>query len=119
MPEPSVTGVALTLPGLDDVGRNLGPTPRLQLIAEQQIAALNDAGRLDAGHALLVGLVLDLARAVGMACQAGKAAGAAMAGRQLLDAMAQLPPLHDPEDDGDEWRQVVDALAGGDQVVDE
>jgi hypothetical protein len=118
MPEPPVTGVAQILPGLDlpDVGR--GAAPRLQLVAEAQIRALSDAGRLTAGDALLVGLVLDLARAVGIACQNGKAAGAAMAGRQLLDAMEKLPPLVDPgAGERDEWLDVVAALSG-DQVDD-
>lgn len=102
-----------TLPGLELPTARSGPMTQLETEARAHIEALRDAGRLGAGHRLLVALVLDLARTVGIGSSTGKAAGVAMASRQLLDAMAQLPAL-EPETGSDEWGQVVAALSGTD-----
>lgn len=101
-----------TLPGLELPAARSGPVTQLESEARAHIDALRAAGRLNEGHRLLVALVLDLARTVGIGAVTGKAAGVAMASRQLLDAMAQLPALVD-EVSSDEWAQVLAALSGG------
>ena len=109
--EPAAAEVVPMLPGLDGLADRRGSgTVALERIALEHVQALADAGRIGAGDRLLVALIIDLARAVGMSSAYGKAAGAAMAARQLLDAMDKLPPLVE-EGGADEWAAVVAALA--------
>lgn len=113
MPEPIDAGGAQPLPGMAlEVGSRLRPVTAMEREAIAHIQALADAGRLRTGDRLLVALVLDLSRTIGMGAATGKAAGVAMAARQLLDAMERLPTFTDPEDDN-EWREAVAALTGG------
>lgn len=103
-----------TLPGLDLVGRGAGDrsAPALERLALGYVAELNAGAQLaDPADQLIAAMVVDLARAVGLSARAGKAAGAAMAGRQLLDAIAALREHTAPADGPDEWAQVVAALA--------
>lgn len=77
-----------TLPGLDDA---MPATTAMEKAARMQIQQLRADGMLGPENAITVALVLDLARVVGISCQKGRAAGAALAARQLLDAMEKLP----------------------------
>lgn len=88
-------------------------TTELEREAQSLIRELAEAGRLNSGHRLLVALVIDLARAVGMSSARGQAAGAAMASKQLMEAMAQLPELVD-QVGSDDWGDLVAALRGDD-----
>lgn len=76
------------LPGMADLAP--AETP-LEVAARLQIEDLRSRGLLDQSHAITVQLVLDLARVVGLSAAKGKAAGAALAARQLQDAVAALP----------------------------
>lgn len=89
------------LPGLepDPTGpRSLGA---LEAAARRSLQALADAGVLGPQHAMTMQLVLDLARAVGLA-SGSHASAAAMAAAQLREAWATLPQPADAVD-GDEW----------------
>lgn len=101
-----------SLPGLNLPQHTL-PTTALEREALTLVRELDEAGRLNAGHRLIVALVIDLARAVGMSSARGQAAGAAMASKQLMEAMAQLPLLVDAVA-SDEWSELVAALRGDD-----
>lgn len=102
------------LPGLDLVGHGAGDrsAPALERLALGYVARLQDDGRLaEPADQLIAAMVVDLARAVGMSARAGKAAGAAMAGRQLLDAIEALRASTAPVAGADEWAEVVAALS--------
>ena len=94
-----------------------GPEIPLVAAAARHLDYLRKAGLLSAEHELTGQLVLDLARVVGISTHSGKAAGAAMAARQLLDAIATLP-AHEPEIT-DPWAelQAVLANAGSDDGI--
>lgn len=108
---PDHAGELVPLPGLTLDSLRTIQTP-IEREAVAQLEALNRAGVLNEGHRLVVALILDLCRTIGIGAATGRAAGTAMAARQLLDAMDKLPPLvpeHDPHDD---WADVVRALSG-------
>lgn len=76
------------LPGLGD----LEPAATaMEVAARKQLERLAADGMIDESHAIVVQLVLDLARAVGLSTNKGRAAGAALAARQLMDALDRLP----------------------------
>lgn len=111
-----MTEAAPTLPGLERLRTSDATSPRLELLAVAYVAQLEADGQLaDPADALVAAMVVDLARALGMSARTGKAAGAAMAGRQLLDAIVDLRDRVRPAG-VDEWAQVVEALSA-DQIT--
>jgi hypothetical protein len=76
------------LPGLDQISN---ADTLMEQAAGTLIKKLRDDGRLTDEHVLVCQLILDLSRAVGMSARAGKAAGMAMAARELREAIALLP----------------------------
>lgn len=93
-----------TLPGLAQ------PAPsasQLELAAHRQLQALSERGLLTDAHAITAQLVRDLAAVIGQSCRTGKAAAAALASKQLLDALALLPPL---PVEGDPFDQLLRSL---------
>lgn len=77
-----------TLPGMAP-GR---PDRTATEVAAQSILdRLRNEGQLKAEHALIAQLVLDLARAVGISADKGRASGVALAARELREAIALLP----------------------------
>lgn len=77
-----------TLPGLDSPRPDATP---MEQAARDTITRLRDEGRLTDQHQVPAQLVIDLARAVGISAEAGKAAGMAMAARELREALLLLP----------------------------
>lgn len=99
-------GGDVALPGLES------STPRttdLEAAARRSLQALDAAGVLGPQHAMTMQLILDLARAVGLASRS-HASAAAMAAAQLREAWATLPQLADATDDGDEWDRLAREL---------
>ncbi|HEY4267097.1 MAG TPA: hypothetical protein VGM94_02785 [Galbitalea sp.] len=76
------------LPGFEDL--QPGET-RMELAARRQIAKLREDGRLTDEHIIVEQMILDLSRAVGISAQKGRAAGVALAARELREAIALLP----------------------------
>lgn len=80
------------LPGMEA----LSPAPTaMETAARVMLAHLNEQGLLGPQHALQVQLVMDLARAIGISAQKGRAAGMALASRELREAFALLPQSTD------------------------
>lgn len=96
---------SLPLPGLAAPDR--GGVTELERAARRSLAALDSAGLLQENHAVLMQLVLDLARAVGLGAASGRASAAAMAAAQLREAWAMLPTLDMDTGSGDEWDKLA------------
>lgn len=85
------------LPGFDDVRPD---QTAMEKAAHRVLDKLADDGLLTSEHDLIKQTIVDLSRAVGISAQNGKAAGMAMAAKELREFMALLPKLED-----DEWSQ--------------
>lgn len=94
-PNPSQADLEPFLPGMASLEPAATPMERA---ARLQIASLRDRGMLTADHAIVVQLVLDLARAIGLSAGKGRASALAMAAKELREAVALLPG--DGADDG-------------------
>lgn len=97
----------LPLPGLEDPGDGV---TELETAVRRSLKALDQAGVLTETHALPMQLVLDLARAVGMATRAGRASAAAMAAAQLREAWQLLPVVDMQSGVSDQWDQLAQDL---------
>lgn len=87
------------------------PVSAIEVAAVRHIEFLHSRGLLGPEHGLTAQLILDLSRSVGMGARAGKAAGVALAARQLMDAMALLPAPPPPAERST-WDLVVGAING-------
>lgn len=85
------------LPGFEDLRPD---ATAMEKAAHKLLKKLRDDGLLNDEHVLIEATIIDLSRAVGMSAQSGKAAGMAMAAKELREFMALLPKLED-----DEWSQ--------------
>ena len=94
------------LPGMDFAPRD-HDTPMVTA-ARLSLAALRDAGQIEARHTVLVQLVLSLSGAIDAGVRAGRASAVAMAAKQLLETMLALDP---PPEDGPADQAAKNALA--------
>lgn len=89
------------LPGLDAVDIPASPA---ETAAHRLLTWYNAQGLLTEQHVLLCQMILDLARAMGISATKGRAAGTALAAKQLLDALDRLPA------GGDEFAKIMAEL---------
>jgi len=76
------------LAGLEGLRSDMTP---MELAAKQQLDQLRAEGRLTDQHVIVEQLILALARGVGESAARGRAAGVALAARELREAIALLP----------------------------
>ncbi|WP_166985185.1 hypothetical protein [Canibacter zhoujuaniae] len=62
---------------------------------EVQLKALDDAGLLNASHAIIVQSIRELATAVALSAARGRATGTAAAARELRESLDMLPKTGD------------------------
>lgn len=81
----------------------------LEIAAKTSLAALDAAGLLSNREAVIVQLVLDLAKVTGRAAAAGQAAAAALAAKQLMEALERLPSA--PAEAADPFEDLMTRLS--------
>lgn len=97
-----------TLPGLEAPAR---PAGDMEKATRATIVALNDAGLLNATHAMTCQLMIELARSVEAGRLAKRASAVAMAAAQLRDCFLSLPePERGPGDDSDPFTRLANEL---------
>lgn len=94
-----------TQPELPGLGTIRPDADRLEKAARALLEQLREKGLIQAEHVLLEQIILDLSRAVGISAQSGKAAGMAMAAKELREYLALLPKAND-----DAFQQLLDEL---------
>lgn len=100
-----MTDTQPTIPGLE--GARPNDTPMVSA-ARFTLAALDEAGRIEPRHALLVQLILSLSGAIDGGTRQGRASAVAMASKELREALLQLDP---PPEEGDQGEAARRALA--------
>lgn len=78
-------------PPLDGLGDIRADQTPMEAAARRQLAQLRADGKLTDQHIIVEQLVLDLARAIGESAAKGRAAGVALAARELREALELLP----------------------------
>lgn len=96
------------LPGMAPIDPVQTP---LETAAHVMLEQLRADELLKPQHALVVQLVLDLARAIGLSATKGRAAAMALAAKELREALALLPA---PEAD-DAFAQLMQEIANADR----
>lgn len=98
----------LDLPGVALAPEIGAPSP-LRVAVQATLSALNDAALLEARHAAVAQLALELADAVTAGRRSGRASAVAMASAQLLAALDALPKPAGLDADA-EWNKFVEEL---------
>ena len=96
-------------PELDGLGDVRPDATKLETAAHQMLQQLHQDGVIDDSHVLIEQVIVDLARAVGISAQQGKAAGMAMAAKELREYLLLLPKTGD-----DAFKEFMAELTGGD-----
>lgn len=97
-----------TQPELPGLGNIRPDADRLERAAMSLLEQLRAKDLIQPEHVLLEQIILDLSRAVGISAQSGKAAGMAMAAKELREYLALLPKAND-----DAFQQLLDELNSG------
>lgn len=100
--------MAPALPGIDPPP---GPVTPLEAAVDRTLAALNEAGLLSERHAGICELCRVMAKTVSIGVASRRSSGAALAAKELREALAMLPEPPAGDAAGDEWDALSRRLA--------